>query len=48
MIAREIAAMDNLVHDLYSLITRVSHQRSRLDDLEQLLRQHAARKEKHP
>ncbi len=48
MIAREIAAMDHLVHDLYSLITRVSHQRSRLDDLEKLLRQHGARKEKHP
>ncbi len=48
MIAREIAAMDHLVHDMYSLTTRVGNQLRRLDDLEKLLQQHTARKEKHP
>ncbi len=48
MIAREIAAMDHLVHDMYSLTTRVGNQLRRLDDLEKLLQQHTTRKEKHP
>ncbi len=48
MIALEIAALDHLVHDLYSLISRVSSQRGRLDDLEKLLRQHKALTRKQP
>ncbi len=44
MVAREIAALDQIIHELYNLVHRISTQRSRLDDLEKALRQHTQRK----
>ncbi len=44
MVAREIAALDQIVHELHNLVHHISNQRSRLEDLEKALRQHTQRR----
>ncbi len=40
MVAREISALDQIVHELHNLVHHINSQRNRLEDLEKALRQH--------